>query len=142
LEAEEVKKAIVLKESFVRGKPKSELAQDFLSVYEETISKIKPEGGGVAWGLDSLLNRYGNHLIPILEQAKFDTQNKRLVTMWMIKHGANGIDKIASMADYHFKIEEKTGVFLFHSQKPRTGLYVIEIDVSQGYPELKLSPIV
>jgi KaiC/GvpD/RAD55 family RecA-like ATPase len=141
LEPEEARKAIVLKEKVIKGKTRSELAQDFLSTYEETISKIEPEGCGVAWGLDSLLNRYGNHLIPVLEQAKFDTQNKRLLTVWMIKQGTNGIDKIAGMADYHFKIEEKGGVFIFHSLKPRTGLYIIEIDVSRGYPELKLSPV-
>ncbi|MEM2143908.1 MAG: ATPase domain-containing protein [Candidatus Jordarchaeaceae archaeon] len=138
---EKAGKAIVIKEGMIRGKPKSELAQDFLQTYEETISKVEMEGGGIAWGLDSLLNKYGNHLIPILEQAKFDTQNKRLLTIWTIKHGANGIDKIASMVDYHFKIEEKGGVFLFHSQKPRTGLYAIEIDASHGCPEIKLVPI-
>lgn len=141
LETEEAKKAIVLKEEVIKGKPRSELAKDFLSTYAETISKIEPEGCGVAWGLDSLLNKYGNHLIPVLEQAKFDTQNKKLLTLWMIKHGTNGIDKIASMADYHFKIWEKGGVFIFHSQKPKSGLNIIEIDVSRGYPELKLLPV-
>ncbi|MEX2722503.1 MAG: ATPase domain-containing protein [Candidatus Freyarchaeota archaeon] len=139
---ENAKKAIVLKEGVTRGKTRSELAQDFLQTYEETISKVEPEGCGVAWGVDSLLNGYGHHLVPILEQAKFETQNKRLLAIWIIKHGAEIIDKVASMADYHFKIEERGGVFLFQSLKPRTGFYVIEVDSSRGYPELKLLPIV
>ncbi|MBS7251606.1 MAG: hypothetical protein KIH08_13610 [Candidatus Freyarchaeota archaeon] len=142
LRGENADKAIVLKEGLMRGKTRSELAKEFLQTYGETISKVEPEGCGVAWGVDSLINRYGHHLIPILEQAKFETQNKRLLAIWMIKHGAEIIDKVASMADYHFKIEERGGVFLFHSLKPRTGFYVIEVDSSRGYPELKLLPIV
>ncbi len=139
--AEELKRATILREGVTQDKSKPELAEDFFRTYEETISKVKPEGCAIAWGLDSLLNKYGNRLIHVLEEAKIDTQNKKLLTAWMIKHGTSGIDKITSMADYHFKIEEKGGVFIFHSQKPRTGVYIIEIDVSRGYPELKLLPI-
>nr|MDO8082894.1 gas vesicle protein GvpD [Candidatus Freyarchaeota archaeon] len=139
--AEEMKRVTLLKEGLTQDKTKPELAEDLLRTYEETISKVKPEGCAIAWGLDSLLNKYGNRLIKVLEEAKIDTEKKKLLTAWMIKHGTNGIDKIASIADYHFKIEEKGGVFIFHSQKPRTGIYVIEIDVSQGYPELKLLPV-
>lgn len=140
--AEELNRTIMLKEGQIKDEIKPELAENFLCTYKETISKVKPEGCAIAWGLDSLLNKYENRLIQVLEEAKMDTQKKKLLTAWIIKHGTNGIDKIASMADYHFKIDEKGGVFIFHSQKPRFGLYVIETDVSQGYPELKLLPVV
>ncbi len=138
---ENAKKAIVIKEGVMEGKTRSEIAQEFLQSYRETIRKVEPEGCGVLWGVDSLLNRYGNRLIPILEQAKFETQNKKLLAVWVVKHGTEIIDKVASMADYHFRIEERGGVFLFQSLKPRSRIHVIEVDYSQGYPTLKLNPL-
>nr|MDO8090128.1 hypothetical protein [Candidatus Sigynarchaeota archaeon] len=90
---------------------------------------------------DSLMAKYGHRVIEILEAGIFDTQKKKLLAVWNIKHGTASIDEIANMANYHLKIEERCGVILFQSLKPRSGTHTMEVDFSKGYPQLKLIPI-
>ena len=52
------------------------------------------------------------------------------------------IDAISSFSDMHIKLVRDHGTLLFYGVKPRTGLYVLETDVSKGYPLPKLTPIV
>ena len=122
-------------------KTRQELLEDFHYTLGEVLSKVKPESCVISLGLDSLFVKYGDSLIEVLETGIFDIQKKRLLAQWNVKHGTNRIDEIANMVNYHFKIEEKGGVFIFHSLKPRTGTYTIETDFTKGYPQLKLVPI-
>lgn len=50
--------------------------------------------------------------------------------------------KFVGLADLHLKLTREHGALIFYGRKPRTGLYVVEMDVSRGYPLPKLTPIV
>jgi len=50
-------------------------------------------------------------------------------------------ERISPVASIHLKLTREHGALLFYAVKPRTGIYVVEIDVSQGYPQPKLTPI-
>ncbi|MEX2707388.1 MAG: gas vesicle protein GvpD P-loop domain-containing protein [Candidatus Freyrarchaeum guaymaensis] len=122
-------------------KSETEILKDFHDLHGKSIQKTKPEGGFISIGLDSLMAKYGHRVIEILEAGIFDTQKKKLLAVWNIKHGTASIDEIANMANYHLKIEERCGVILFQSLKPRSGTHTMEVDFSKGYPQLKLIPI-
>lgn len=50
--------------------------------------------------------------------------------------------KFVSLSDLHLKLVKEHGALLLYGLKPRTGLYVVEMDASAGYPLPKLTPIV
>jgi hypothetical protein len=49
--------------------------------------------------------------------------------------------RLASTATVHLKLLREHGCLLLYGVKPRTGLYGVEMDVSKGYPQPKLTPI-
>ncbi|MFQ6051428.1 MAG: ATPase domain-containing protein [Candidatus Hydrothermarchaeota archaeon] len=58
------------------------------------------------------------------------------------KPGLASTQELANMATMHIKIIEIDGSIAFYGIQPRTGVYHINIDVSRGFPKLKLTPIV
>jgi len=46
------------------------------------------------------------------------------------------------ISDMHFKLVEIDGSLCLYGLKPRTGIYNIEVDVKEGYPKTKLTPII
>jgi KaiC/GvpD/RAD55 family RecA-like ATPase len=72
--------------------------------------------------------------------------------IWIREHGSLGIlllkpgypklpVRLASTATVHLKLLREHGCLLLYGVKPRTGLYGVEMDVSKGYPQPKLTPI-
>lgn len=49
--------------------------------------------------------------------------------------------RVASISEVHLKIIREHGTLLLYGVKPRTGIYVVEIDTSKGYAIPKLTPI-
>jgi len=48
---------------------------------------------------------------------------------------------VSNMSATHLRLEEMNGAAVMYGIKPETGYYVMEIDTSKGYPDLKLTPI-
>jgi len=46
------------------------------------------------------------------------------------------------ISDIHLKLVEVDGSLCLYGLKPRTGIYNIEVDVKEGYPKTKLTPII
>ncbi len=118
------------------------LLEEFYYQFEEIFRKIEPESHFASFGLDSLLVEFEGNLAEVLEAILYGVQKKRLLALFIIKYGANGIDKVANMVDYHLKIEERGGVIIFNSLKPKSTPHIVEVDYAQGYPQLELTPIV
>jgi len=51
-------------------------------------------------------------------------------------------EMLNAIVDVHFRIVKEHGVLLFYGVKPRTGLYAVDVDTTQGYLMPKLTPIV
>ncbi|RLG32639.1 hypothetical protein DRN98_05010, partial [Methanosarcinales archaeon] len=49
---------------------------------------------------------------------------------------------LADISDMHLKLEALSGSIVIYGIKPRTELYYMSLDVSAGYPKVKLNPIV
>jgi len=50
--------------------------------------------------------------------------------------------KFMGLADLHIRLVKEHGAILLYGQKPRTGLYAVEMDVSKGYPLPRITPII
>ncbi len=52
------------------------------------------------------------------------------------------IDSFSAMADVHLRVTRGYGIALVYGVKPPTNVYALEMDVSEGYPMPKLTPII
>ncbi|MCD6529706.1 hypothetical protein J7L06_05410, partial [Candidatus Bathyarchaeota archaeon] len=61
----------------------------------------------------------------------------------LLKPGYPSVSKIlGSVAEVHLKVTREHGSLIVYGIKPRTGLHVVEMDTSNGYPMPKLTPII
>jgi KaiC/GvpD/RAD55 family RecA-like ATPase len=49
---------------------------------------------------------------------------------------------LSDLSDTHVKFDEVDGALLFYSVKPQTQAYSVDYDYSNGYPSLKLTPVI
>ncbi len=95
------------------------------------------------FGYDVLEYRYWEQAL-----VEFTSQNVSLVKghgdlgIAVTKPGLTSTQELANMATMHIKIIEIDGSIAFYGVQPRTRIYNIHIDVSKGFPKLKLTPIV
>ncbi len=95
------------------------------------------------WGYDVLEYRY-----PEQDLVEFTSENVSMVKghgdlgIAVTKPGLKSTQELANMANVHLKIINIEGSVVFYGIQPRTELYNVNIDVSRGYPKLKLIPIV
>lgn len=50
--------------------------------------------------------------------------------------------KLADASNIHLKLEKHNGTIVLYGEKPSTKLYVLEMNVQKGYPDIDLIPIV
>ncbi|HID26367.1 MAG TPA: hypothetical protein EYP22_00745 [Methanosarcinales archaeon] len=50
--------------------------------------------------------------------------------------------KLADASNIHLKLEKHNGTIILYGEKPSTKLYVLEMNVQKGYPDIDLIPIV
>ncbi len=60
----------------------------------------------------------------------------------LIKPGLKVSKQIINLAETYFKFQSIFGTAVMYGVNPETGFYVIEVDGSEGYPRVKLIPIV
>ncbi|WXG47240.1 MAG: ATPase domain-containing protein [Candidatus Atabeyarchaeum deiterrae] len=78
------------------------------------------------WNLDAIrLRERGNLGILVLRPASEDLSKT-----------------LSAVADVHLRLMRRNGALILRGIKPRTGLHVVELDTSKGYPLPKLTPIV
>lgn len=95
-------------------------------------------------GFDTMESLFGKErmteIISLEAQTVVDNNSLCIV---IGKHSTPETNKVlADTSHIHLKIEEKNGSLLFYGIKPKTVLHSLEIDVSKGYPDLSLTPIV
>ncbi|WXG44324.1 MAG: ATPase domain-containing protein [Promethearchaeati archaeon SRVP18_Atabeyarchaeia-1] len=94
-------------------------------------------------GYDSVIANYG--LKAAMKTAVLDAARA-------MEHGNLGIISLRlgygkasvvlnELAYVHFRLAEKYGALILYGIKPRTNLFVVEVDVSRGYDSPKLTPI-
>jgi len=94
-------------------------------------------------GMDTFESTFGEENVKsMLALAATNTRLQGNLTVVIIKPGMEDIvRRIANISEVHLKLMREHGTLLLFGQKPRTGLYIMEMDVSRGYPLPKLTPI-
>ena len=94
-------------------------------------------------GIDTIEAFYGQE--GVIEYAALMTSRIRRdgdLEIYVSRPGTEEVAKrIAAMADVHVKLENICGSVILYFEKPWTGIYHMEEDVSRGYPLPKLTPI-
>ena len=95
-------------------------------------------------GADTLLAYYGLEAeMKTLNLHATRTREKGNLCIVILKPGYTELSKLmGAMADVHLKITREHGVLILYGVKPRTGLHVVEMDASKGYPLPQLAPII
>jgi hypothetical protein len=96
------------------------------------------------FGCDNLIAYYGAESATRIANIQVSrVREKQSLCMMILKPGYREVaGRLAAMADVHMKITEKYGSVLVYGVKPSTNLYVLEMDVSKGYPMPVLTPVI
>jgi len=94
-------------------------------------------------GMDTLESTFGEENVKsMLALAATNTRHQGNLTIVLIKPGMEDIARrIANISEVHLRLMREHGTLLLFGQKPRTGLYVMEMDASRGHPLPKLTPV-
>jgi len=95
-------------------------------------------------GIDMIEAMFGEETVgSVMAQAATQTRRNGNLTIALGKPGSGPLSqKIANVSEVHLKLVREHGALLLFGLKPRTGLHVLETDVSRGYPLPKITPIV
>ncbi len=129
--------------------------QSFLEVYEElsSLTRFQPVFVGITHdtlsfysNFKSVLSSFYDHLrlIKNLNVIELGVINSMDVQIGIERASmpASINQDISYVSDTHMKIISVDGAILIYGVKPRTGLYAINYDTSQGVPKLHLTPVV
>ena len=95
-------------------------------------------------GVDMLIDAYGvAGALSYLKACATEARRARGLHLVVLKPGYPRLASILdSIADVHLKVVRRHGSVLLYGVKPRTNIYVLEMDVSEGYPMPKLTPVI
>jgi KaiC/GvpD/RAD55 family RecA-like ATPase len=131
----------------LKGKTYGEIDRSMHMEWIKTIRRLEKETGdkpvlGVL-GLDALEYEHGiseiEKEIAIGVSAIKDSDN---VVIGIARQGQELIDKLSQISSTHFKVKNVDGAVVMYGVVPRTEVYNISADVSKGYGQVKLTPIV
>jgi len=95
--------------------------------------------------LDALTYRYGeSQALKVLLRLIERVRRRREILLLGVPDGElqpKLVNVLSKMAKVHLKMTEMDGVALIYGAKPRTGYYILEIEPSKGFPELRFTPI-
>ncbi|MHC1596571.1 MAG: hypothetical protein ACXQTO_06970, partial [Candidatus Syntropharchaeales archaeon] len=79
-------------------------------------------------------------LMSILARSTADASS---LTIALGRDSTENVNRyLADISNIHLKLEALSGSIVIYGVKPRTELYYMSLDVSGGYPRVKLDPIV
>ncbi|MFQ6051002.1 MAG: gas vesicle protein GvpD P-loop domain-containing protein [Candidatus Hydrothermarchaeota archaeon] len=121
------------------------LKEDFNKL-SEVVSEIGEKRGEpvlIILGFDNIEYMYGpeNMVEPIAHLIAYERKRFNLC-IGLLKPGLSVAQQVANMANVHLKITQIGGAFCLYGIRPTSGLYNLDVDVSMGYPKIKLIPIV
>jgi len=126
----------------VQGKNVDEDYQKCLDVVTEMQEETRQPLLSII-GVDKLLAHYGtNDTLRMLNSGATLVREYEGLLLLLLKPGYPRISEILNaIAEIHLKMIQKHGALLLYGMKPRTRLHFVEMDVTEGYPQPKLTPV-
>jgi KaiC/GvpD/RAD55 family RecA-like ATPase len=113
-------------------------------VWLKTLQDLSKRGNPVLkfYGLDNLECRYDpKKVLSMLALDVSMTAASSGLTIFLAKPNLELSKTYANMASMHLKIDSRFGTIILHGIKPWTPNYELELNFSQGYPEVELQAI-
>ncbi|WP_406671058.1 gas vesicle protein GvpD P-loop domain-containing protein [Methanolobus sp. ZRKC4] len=93
-------------------------------------------------GLDSMEYNYGwENIGSIIGQMASVTKTTDNVVLAVAKHGQKITDSVAHMATTHWKFENVDKTLVVYGVVPKTGIFAVQMEFVQGYPQVRLIPM-
>lgn len=126
----------------IEGDLQADIAKE-LKIEADLYNRTKRQPLVADLSLDTLEVIYGK---TVIREVNHGIARTKRAGSLMLMHARPGADpylkqKAADISDVHLKIVREHGTILLYGVKPRTGIYVVEMDVSKGYPLPRLTPI-
>lgn len=95
------------------------------------------------FGMDTLVDWYGEKgAFTMIRIAANAIRRGQHLGLMILKPGTPELSRaVAAAAEVHLKLVQEFGCLLLYGIKPRTPIHVVELDVSSGYPQPKLTPL-
>ncbi|RJS71812.1 MAG: hypothetical protein CW694_04405 [Candidatus Syntrophoarchaeum sp. WYZ-LMO15] len=119
-----------------------------VSRWEEMWNRMRDETGNPVLsmvGFDVLDYIYSTkeELLKLMSIFARSTADASTLTIAVGRDSTEEINKyLADISNIHLRLEALSGSVVIYGVKPRTELYYLRLDVSGGYPRVKLEPIV
>lgn len=127
----------------IKGKS---IEEDLEIIANETLKVMNKTGKPplLVISANTFIYYYGiSNAIKALSVLSAITKEHNLLMLVFLNPGFERIGRIlGAMADTHLKIIREHGAIFLYGIKPRTPLHAVELDISQGYPIPKLTPVV
>jgi circadian clock protein KaiC len=93
---------------------------------------------------DTLIDAYGEReALWFLRMSFTRTRETGGLSIVLVRPGySRAAEILGSLAHVHLKMTREHGAVLVYGIKPRTSVYVLEMDTSEGYPMPRLTPII
>jgi len=124
------------------GKSVDEDFERYLKVAEELIKETAQPPLHVV-GVDRLIAHYGiDDTIKVLNLSATMNRENGSLSIFLLKPNYPRVPEyLNAIVDVHLKLIREHGALLLYGLKPRTRLHFIEMDVSEGYPLPKITPV-
>lgn len=125
----------------------------FLDVYEglSSLTRFQPVFAGIAYDSLSFQINYEKSIAEIYQHLK-TIKNSNIIELGIFNSStraekAHGPEKtlisdISYLADTHLKISSHNGAIIIQGVKPFSGAYNLSYTIDEGFPRVKLTPIV
>ncbi|MEM4576366.1 MAG: ATPase domain-containing protein [Candidatus Nezhaarchaeales archaeon] len=122
--------------------PERDLSNCFM--LERELAKLTGQPVLRLIGVDTLMDIYDPEKIPSIFRALATwTKSTSSLGIAILKPGTPRLRKfVSAIADLHLKVTRRHGTVLVYGIKPRTKLHALEMDVSEGCPMPRLTPII
>ncbi|MFQ6076756.1 MAG: ATPase domain-containing protein [Candidatus Bathyarchaeia archaeon] len=94
------------------------------------------------WGLDNFEATYGTGTGLIMSRAIAEEALRGNLDIEISKPVVRSVQRFSDLSSYHFKLQLLDGAVVVYLAKPAAGAYCLEDDVSKGYHQARLTPIV
>jgi KaiC/GvpD/RAD55 family RecA-like ATPase len=94
-------------------------------------------------GLDTLEYKYGlEESATTMYDWTSDTKQQNNIDILMANHGQKLIEEIEPISDTHWRVMNVNGSIIFFGVLPKTEIYNFSVDVTKGYNDPQLTPII
>jgi len=121
-------------------------SEERYNIWKKVVKELREKNGNPIQDYSALdtLELYGGveNTIKKMGETVRKLKNSGDLQIALAKPGLEVVEQVINLAETYFRFRSFFGTAVMYGVHPETGLYVIEMDGSEGYPQVKLIPVV